>query len=217
MNKSRTLIIYGGILVILLIAAITGWVSFARYKTSYNITAQAYHEASSDYETSIQELRASQEGTENKRVDAENKLESANETILQLQNTVTEIEDSLDVKQEKYNNLSIKYSDLGRETRALRMQVYNFMCYETVENVSYSGNTRMSSALEDFIESIRGKPDNATWTQVWNNSDTSIHLILTTEDDGSLIGDRFLVYFEEKNFTHPGIFWFNEQCWLDKP
>ncbi len=79
----------------------------------------------------------------------------------------------------------------------------------------YASNAKMSEALKTYVGDIGGSYASASFSLIWPGSAAAIHRIVVTQDHHVFI-NVFIVYFEEKDFSTPGVFWVNRSCWLDR-
>jgi hypothetical protein len=80
----------------------------------------------------------------------------------------------------------------------------------------YTSNETMSLALRHLIEDNGGgKVKTAVWNVLWDGARAAQHYIELTYQNGLPAHYQFIVWFKEKSYL-PGVFWVNNECWLDK-
>ena len=230
MEKSK-IFGYYAVLAILLIAAITGWVSFANYKKSYTTMVQAYVETVSDYEYAIQGLTTRYEDTENKLEDTENKLENAENKLEESENKLEESENKLEIASatitEKESELSqageeiavlvIDNLDLKEDIRVLR-PLEDLLCDDQI-SMDYSGLLNSTSRISSYVGTLSHVSRvSLTWrTELWNNRDSRIHGIsFVSRNDNKAYLKQYLIYYNEGGMKQSA-FDIGNQCWLDAP
>jgi exonuclease VII small subunit len=224
MDKSKTFIIYGGILVILLIAAITGWVSFARYQTAHSNLMQDYIKSKSDYEASIQTMNTSLEDTESELSDiqttledTENRLDDAENTLEVANEIITEKESELAQASEEIVTLKVDNADLRKDILKLR-PLEDLLCDDQI-SMDYSGILNSTSRLSSYVGGLSdvARVSLTMRSTLWSNAESKVHVInYVARDDNEVYSKQFLVYYNELRWK-PGTFYIDGQCWLDAP
>lgn len=144
-------------------------------------------------------------------------LQQAQSTVNSLQATATEQQSTLNTQEGLANLYLSQATESKRQLENLRTEISALQALVNCKNVprlnpSYISNASVSEDLKDWIGDVSGAVRSATWDVIWSNSKTAVHYINTD------YLYTFIVFFDESAVGQSaGVFFVDNQCWLDAP
>ena len=118
---------------------------------------------------------------------------------------------------EENEELSSRVDDQRRQITSLTSEVSNYICDDTISNMSYGDILNSSTNLMAWVanQSWATRANSTIRDTIWNNTDTKLHgVVYTASEDNQQYLTWFLVYYDEFGWEE-GVFWLDGQCWLD--
>jgi len=191
--------------------------SFSSQVEALNLDVQNKTQENDQLKQDIDSLQESIDRMSGELEEYKSNLDESRSNLAGLETQLEEKNQNIAALEEQELELKKDLGDKTLEIKNLNKQVDFYRCDEDLA-MDYSSVLAGSSRLMSYVDGLPSVDHVSTSFRntIWNNTDSKIYGIRYVAEDGETYSTQFLVYFNEFGMRK-GVFYVDEQCWLDSP